>query len=104
MRPENWHPNNLPSDVLMACHLDNIKWKHFLFLSNGAGWCFCIFVSLYLSSFRPFLSVFSSSSFLFFFFWTQYRETEEHFVKCVLDVIASTHNPSQGDLDLNLKE
>ena len=59
-----------------------------------------VFVSLYLSSFLPFLSLFPS----FFFFWTQYRETKEHFVKCVLDVIASTQNPSQGDLDLNLKE
>ena len=63
-----------------------------------------VFVSLFLCIFLPSVLSFLSFLLLLFFFWTQYRETEEHFVKCVLDVIASMQNPSQGDLDLNLKE
>lgn len=58
-----------------------------------------VFVSLFLCIF-----LLSFLSFLLLFFLTQYRETKEHFVKCMLDVIASTQNPGQGDLDLNLKE
>ena len=55
-----------------------------------------LFLCIFLLSFLSFL--------LLLLFLTQYRETKEHFVKCMLDVIASTQNPGQGDLDLNLKE